>query len=91
VILPTKRISADRSLIAVGGDVLVLLSPEEKTVTQLWTEFQRLRSERRAAAIVTYDWFVLALDLLFALGAVEWRDGVIRRSAARIARDVSTT
>jgi hypothetical protein len=35
--------------------------------------------ERSSMRIVTYDWFVLTLDLLYMLGIVEMDHGKIRR------------
>jgi hypothetical protein len=34
----------------------------------------------KGAAALRYDGFVLALDLLFLMGAIELRDGVLHRS-----------
>lgn len=81
MILPTKHLRPDRALIAVGSDVLGLLS-EPKTVSRLWEEFRELRSRRTGVAPVTYEWFVLAIDLLFVLGAVMFEKGQVRRAAS---------
>lgn len=83
MILPTKRISADRALLSLGAEVLQLLESHDKTVTQVWTEFQRGRQMRQRAAIVPYDWFVLALDLLFAINAIAWEEGALRRTGGK--------
>lgn len=77
MILPTKRITEDRSLLGIGSDILPLLD-EPKTVSRLWTEFQERRC-RTAFSIVTYDWFVMALDLLFMLNAICMEKGLLRR------------
>ncbi len=80
MILPTKGIPASKALITVGGDVLDLLDESSLSMSGLWLQV----SERRAASPMTrisYDWFVLALDLLYALGAIELSDrGLLRRS-----------
>ena len=73
MILPTKRIDADRSLLGLGARVLRRLE-RPKTVSRLWEEISRDEGRR-----VTYDWFVLSLDLLFMTGAVELRDGRLHR------------
>ncbi len=78
MILPTKRLSQDRALLYVGGEILGLLN-EPKTVSRLWEEAKRARAARGDAAALTYDWFVLALDLLFAVRAVEYDRGRVRR------------
>jgi hypothetical protein len=78
MILPTKGIGADRALISVGADLL-RLTDEPKTVSRLWEDLRK--SER--GDHVTFDWFVLALDLLFVLGNLEFDRGRISRGAAR--------
>ncbi len=78
MILPTKRINEDRALLYVGGEILKLLS-EPKTISRVWEELKRTRIAESETTIVTYDWFVLALDLLYALCAVEYDQGRIRK------------
>jgi len=79
MILPTKRLGEDRALLVVGGEVLRLLD-EPKTISRLWDELKSVRCNRSDASTITFDWFVLALDLLFALGAVDLERGRLRRS-----------
>lgn len=81
MVLPTKRISADRSLLAIGATVLSLLETPN-TVSGVWTDIQRVRAKRENQALLTYDWFVLALDLLFSLGVVDYREGLLRKVVA---------
>ena len=81
MILPTKHLSIDRSLLGVGADVLSLLE-EPKTVSRLWGDLQERRAQS-AAGRVTFDWFVLSLDLLHAVGAVENARGRLARRKAR--------
>ena len=80
MILPTKHLRADRSLIAVGAEVLSMLE-ETKTVSRLWDEFCHGRSRSDGRAPVSYEWFVLALDLLFIIGAVSFSGGRVLRNA----------
>lgn len=80
MILPTKHLRPDRALIALGADLLGLMS-EPKTVSRLWSDFRRTRANRPGSAPVTYEWFVLSLDLLFILGAVVFERGQVRRVA----------
>jgi ABC-3C biological conflict system middle component len=82
MILPTKGINADRALLSVGADILRLLD-EPKTVSRLWDEARLTRIMRKTSATLSFDWFVLALDLLYALGIVELEQGrLVRRSAS---------
>lgn len=75
MILPTKGIPPSKALLAVAGEALRSLDGI-KTVSKLWDDF-RARSDPRGE--VTFDWFVLSLDLLFIVGIVELEHGRIRR------------
>lgn len=81
MILPTKRLSQDRSLLYVGAEILRLVD-EPKTVSRLWQELQSTRSAQSGIAPLTYDWFVLALDLLFLINAVSIELGRIEKVAS---------
>ncbi|MCK6685616.1 MAG: hypothetical protein L6R30_24720 [Thermoanaerobaculia bacterium] len=78
MILPTKRIAEDRALLTIGGRVLALLD-EPKTVSQVWDELSGRTATALTSAHLTFDWFVLALDLLYALGAVTYDRGRLAR------------
>jgi hypothetical protein len=80
LILPTKRIPEDRALLAVGADVLTMLS-RPQTVSRLWDQLKRRRIERKTVTPLPFDWFLLSLCLLFAMGAVELRDGRLYKAA----------
>ena len=67
--MPTKGLSPDRCLLGVGTDVLELLQTPS-SVSNLWSRYTRQRSRREYNTTISFDWFVLALDLLFAIGAV---------------------
>lgn len=78
MILPTKHLSQDRALLTVGARLLVHLS-RPKTVSALWEEISRPASTgngRKPA--LRYDAYVLTLDLLFLIGAIELQDGLLR-------------
>ena len=72
MIMPTKHISSSHSLLGVGGLILSELRIP-RTVTALWEKVQG-RSE-----VGTFDRFLLALDMLYLIGAVELRDGLLMR------------
>lgn len=75
MILPTKHIPLNRSLLGVGAELLALLD-RESTVSGLWTALKREKREDE----VPFDWFVLALDLLFGIGAIEFERGLLKPS-----------
>ena len=82
MLLPTKGVSPDRALLTLGGDVLALLK-EPKTVSKLWSDVQRDRLNRSALAKVSFDWFILSLDVLFALGCIQLNKGKLVCCAER--------
>ena len=79
MILPTKHMRPDRALIGVGAEVLGVLA-QPMTVSKLWDTVRSLRSADMSSPVIDYRWFVLALDLLYAIGAVELERGLIRKA-----------
>jgi hypothetical protein len=83
VILPSKHLPPERALLTVGARLLDLL-PLPRTVSSLWEELNRSievtpdRSRKR----ISYDWFVLSLDLLYLMGAIAFEDGLVTRKSA---------
>lgn len=73
MILPTKHLPLERTLLAGGADVLALLD-RPQTVSQVWDRVSG------TMAFPTFDHFALALDVLFALGMVDFDDGRLRRT-----------
>jgi len=79
MILPTKGVRPDKALISVGAGILRDLN-EPKTVSRLWADVRR---QNRQTLQITFDWFVLSLDLLFLMGVVEYAAGRVVRRADR--------
>lgn len=79
MILPSKHLSQDRALLTVGARLLSHLK-QPKTVSALWDEISRsLISMGGKKPALRYDAYVLTLDLLFLIGAIELQDGLLRR------------
>lgn len=79
MILPSKHLQQDRALLTIGAYVLTYLV-WPKTVSALWEELNR--HDASVAAMprkITYDWFLLALDLLYAIGTIELKSGLVTR------------
>lgn len=72
MILPTKHISTEHSLIGVGAKILEKLD-SSTTVTGLWEQVKNFPE------VKVYWKFVLALDLLFMLGALDLKEGLLRK------------
>ena len=79
MILPTKHIRPDRCLIGLGGEVIGVLE-RPMTMSRLWDAIRHRRSAHTADAVVDYRWFVLTLDLLYTVQAIEFERGVLRRA-----------
>lgn len=72
MIMPTKHISINKSLIGVGGLILSHLK-RPNTISNLWNTL------RKHPDVVTFERFILTIDMLYAIGAVEMVDGLLRR------------
>lgn len=81
MILPGKHLKPDRALLSIGGDILAVMGAEA-TVSSLWDDVRALRAERESASPLPFDWFLLALSLLFAIRAIDL-DGEILTRAQR--------
>jgi hypothetical protein len=77
MILPTKGVGPSTSLIAVGADILASLD-ERMTISSTWAQTGR-RRDAAGSSDLGFDWFILALDLLYALGAVDFIDGFLHK------------
>lgn len=72
MILPTKHISTRNSLLGVGAIVISQLN-YPRTITSLWSDLSKVPE------VATFDRFVLVLDLLYMIGAVELEEGLLRK------------
>jgi hypothetical protein len=79
MILPTRNIAPDRALLTVSGEVFQLLK-QPATVSGVWDRVRKANAERPIA----YSWFLLSVDLLFAIGLVTFDErGLLVRSVNR--------
>jgi hypothetical protein len=81
MILPSKHLHQDRALLTVGAQILERLE-SPKTVSSLWEELRPMKNrpgQNAPSPSLSYDWFVLALDLLYTLGAVDLKRGLVSR------------
>jgi hypothetical protein len=80
MILPTKHLSQDRALLTIGATILPRLQ-QPLTVSALWEQLSSEPAFRTNAAPLRYDSFVLTLDLLYLIGAIELEDGLLSRTS----------
>jgi len=75
MILPAKHLPTERSLLGIGACLLALIK-EPRTVSSLWDEFKK--SAIGKPRDVPFDWFVLALNLLFMMKAIEIENELLK-------------
>ena len=75
--MPTKHIKNENALIGVGAEVLALLD-RDKTVSRLFSDLHEDRREKELSTI-HFDWFLLAMDFLFSIGAIRFESGLIKK------------
>lgn len=84
MITPTKGIAPDRALLAVGAQIVMQLD-RPLTVSQTWARLKEWRGANGHTAPISFGWFVLALDVLHALGTVDIRDDLLAVNRAHAA------
>ncbi|MBU3907004.1 MAG: hypothetical protein KKA64_02005 [Nanoarchaeota archaeon] len=72
MIMPTKHIRIENSLLGTGAELLNMMS-QPKTISTLWDQSKSIKG------IKSYESFTLVLDFMFIIGAIEFNDGFIRR------------
>lgn len=75
--MPTKHIKAENALIGIGGEILALLETD-KTVSRLFYDLQKRRDYDELTTI-HFDWFLLAIDFLYAIDAIQFEAGLLKK------------
>lgn len=76
MITPTKGIAPQRALLTVAAQISLVLS-EPMTVSQTWAALRSWRGKHANDAALPFAWFVLGLDVLYALGTIRLESGLI--------------
>ena len=72
MILPTKHIKIENSLLGIGAELLKRMN-QPKTVSTLWDQSKSING------IKSFESFTLVLDFMFIIGAIEFINGFVRR------------
>lgn len=72
MILPTKHISAYQALIGAGAIILQELQ-KPMAISSLW------KNVRTVSSIGNYERFILTLDMLYIMGALELENNIFKR------------
>lgn len=78
MILPTKHLRPDRALISVASEIFEFIN-KRSTVSSIWNALQDKNKVLLEGRTVPFDWFILALDLLYLMDLVEEKSGFIVR------------
>lgn len=78
MILPTKHTPIEQSLIGFGGYLLEILK-EKYSIDTLWKKYQDDLKKKVFIGNHSFDNMLLTLVLLYSLGIIEEKDGVIKR------------
>lgn len=74
MILPTKHINNERSLLGVGADIIAIIQKRPETISSIWNKIR----QKKKKTPISYRWFILSLDLLYIMGVIKIEQGLIR-------------
>lgn len=74
MILPSKGISRERSLIGIGSFILANIDTPRSS-SELWHSYNKDQS----SGYISFEWFCLAISLLFSMGLVDVIGGLLGR------------
>jgi hypothetical protein len=74
MVLPTKHLPLNRTLLAVGAQILQILGGRPRSVSNTW---EKLRLQNRNTS---FEQFTLASSFLFALGAIDFEGENLRKN-----------
>ena len=77
MLLPTKHLTADRSLLGIASSILENLE-SSATVDELWIRFVQ-RQQELGRRRIGFDWFLLALCALYAMRQVDFDGAALSR------------
>ena len=72
MILPTKYIRIENSLMGIGAELITRLE-QPRTISSLWEQMKVVKW------VNSYENFILALDFIFLLDLIDFEKGFIRR------------
>jgi len=72
MILPNKSTSFTKSILGIGSKILLLID-ESHSISSLW------QSVKYNYKNISYQKFILTLDLLYALDLIQYQEGMIKK------------
>ncbi|OWQ47774.1 hypothetical protein CDL60_10285 [Roseateles noduli] len=82
MILPTKGLDPEYALLSVGADILEHLQ-DGMSVAEIWERVLSARHLSMPTRPLSFDWFSLALDLLYAINVIDYDGELLRRGVQK--------
>lgn len=79
MILPAKHIPIERSIAGIGAEVLMVLDTP-RSVSEVWSLIKLAHDQKNKP--ITFDYFVATLTWLYAISALQYKNGVLGRGEA---------
>lgn len=71
MILPSKHINLSESLLGLGGIILQIITKKPSSLEHIWHEYSKINNNKKVfPAYHSFDNVILAVDLLFIIGAI---------------------
>ncbi|WP_026922891.1 ABC-three component system middle component 6 [Glycomyces arizonensis] len=82
MLLPNRSVSPQRALLSVAAQISLQLDAP-RTVSETWARLREWREANGFDQPITFGWFQLALDMLYALGLVGFDGRTLRLTGKR--------
>ncbi len=80
VLTPTKNLHEDKSIIKIGARILSILN-SPRTISTAWKSYIQIQeSDINGKIRIQFDTFILAIDFLYIIGAIEYEDDLMWRA-----------
>lgn len=80
MLTPTKNLHEDRTILKIGARILSFLT-SPRTVSATWKKYLDFQNNGSVdTPRIQFDMFILALDFLFIVGAIEYEDDLLWRA-----------
>lgn len=73
MILPTKHLPLNRSLLKIGAEILEILNDRPQSVSTTWEQLRYRNSK------TSFEQFTLAASFLFVVGGIEFTGDNLRK------------
>lgn len=79
MLTPTKNLHEDKSLIKIGARILLILN-KPHTISSAWKSYIQVQGRDTNGSVkIQFDIFILAVDFLYIIGAIEYSEDMIWR------------